>query len=566
MIDWLVENITNWRRKIAWSEFTEAVQNERQVTLIPHHRWMLAMGSIWVCGRVTAEHHTAKKVRGQYKYAVIALRCPGVSCLIRASNCRSAVTAVAPFRDLTAMPPEGSIRVGILPGYPSLDRGRREAEAGFVPRTFRSVILIVMEEQMLFENLDEKLEDELAVVLLIECLASSPVITTTWLSINFELPIGEAEGTPETRTKTSIVSSPQLCCSILPISSTFDTKPGKKVSPKKTVPEKPVAFISKSTDQEEEEEEFLTSAVLRSSKRKRLIIDSDEETTTDPVEKVPQSRASPRKSADRDQKTTTKATKKILAADSETDSPTPKPARGRRPRSAAAATETERESSIASPSRESRTTVCSPKKPQASKPKSPVKMNRRRRQVLKTFMDDDGYMVTEKVWESASENDEEPDEPIEAVQSAVDAKPCVSPSKHDTDARLTGTPTLGSTAGLATDGLIIIIINDSMTSVLNTNASLPYSHDLFESLIVKKRIKTFTQAIWIETDNKNATDIVRITRSPSWKASSTDSTQAFRDLPHTPLPGHGLATSLFTPLRIGHGKQYSLRQTMVRHA
>ncbi|KER21735.1 hypothetical protein T265_15022, partial [Opisthorchis viverrini] len=28
-----------------------------------------------------------------------------------------------------------------------------------------------------------------------------------------------------------------------------------------------------------------------------------------------------------------------------------------------------------------------------------------------------------------------------------------------------------------------------MTSVLNTNASLPYSHDLFESLIVKKRIK-----------------------------------------------------------------------------
>ncbi|OON14977.1 hypothetical protein X801_09226 [Opisthorchis viverrini] len=306
-----------------------------------------------------------------------------------------------------------------------------------------------MEEQMLFENLDEKLEDELA------------VITTTWLSINFELPIGEAEGTPETRTKTSIVSSPQLCCSILPISSTFDTKPGKKVSPKKTVPEKPVAFISKSTDQEEEE--FLTSAVLRSSKRKRLIIDSDEETTTDPVEKVPQSRASPRKSADRDQKTTTKATKKILAADSETDSPTPKPARGRRPRSAAAATETERESSIASPSRESRTTVCSPKKPQASKPKSPVKMNRRRRQVLKTFMDDDGYMVTEKVWESASENDEEPNEPIEAVQSAVDAKPCVSPSKHDTDARLTGTPTLGSTPERL--GLVLPISDGSVQGI-----------------------------------------------------------------------------------------------------
>ncbi|GAA48716.1 hypothetical protein CLF_101948 [Clonorchis sinensis] len=36
---------------------------------------------------------------------------------------------------------------------------------------------------------------------------------------------------------------------------------------------------------------------------------------------------------------------------------------------------------------------------------------------------------------------------------------------------------------------IIIIIIDSMTSVFNTDASLPYNHDLFESLIVKKRIK-----------------------------------------------------------------------------
>ncbi|GAA52639.1 host cell factor [Clonorchis sinensis] len=35
----------------------------------------------------------------------------------------------------------------------------------------------------------------------------------------------------------------------------------------------------------------------------------------------------------------------------------------------------------------------------------------------------------------------------------------------------------------------IIIIIDSMTSVFNTDASLPYNHDLFESLIVKKRIK-----------------------------------------------------------------------------
>ncbi|KAG5441345.1 hypothetical protein CSKR_103221 [Clonorchis sinensis] len=46
--------------------------------------------------------------------------------------------AVTPFRCLAAMPPEGSTRAGILPGCPSLDRGSREAEVGFEPRTFRS--------------------------------------------------------------------------------------------------------------------------------------------------------------------------------------------------------------------------------------------------------------------------------------------------------------------------------------------------------------------------------------------------------------------------------------------
>ncbi|KAG5442628.1 hypothetical protein CSKR_113912 [Clonorchis sinensis] len=35
---------------------------------------------------------------------------------------------------------EGSTRARILPGCPSLDRGSRETEVGFEPRTFRSVI------------------------------------------------------------------------------------------------------------------------------------------------------------------------------------------------------------------------------------------------------------------------------------------------------------------------------------------------------------------------------------------------------------------------------------------
>ncbi|KAG5447169.1 hypothetical protein CSKR_106414 [Clonorchis sinensis] len=41
----------------------------------------------------------------------------------------------------------------------------------------------------------------------------------------------------------------------------------------------------------------------------------------------------------------------------------------------------------------------------------------------------------------------------------------------------------------AQNQMVIIIIIESMTSVFNTDNSLPYNHDLFESLIVKKRIK-----------------------------------------------------------------------------
>ncbi|KER30173.1 hypothetical protein T265_03330 [Opisthorchis viverrini] len=81
--------------------------------------------------------------------------------------------------------------------------------------------------------------------------------------------------------------------------------------------------------------------------------------------------------------------------------------------------------------------------------------------------------------------------------------------------------------------IMIIIIIDSMISVFNTDASLPYNRDLSEILIVKKRIKWMGEGL------------------------SASLTQSFR--------GHGVGPSLFTPLRIGHGKQYSLRQTMVRH-
>ncbi|KER28855.1 hypothetical protein T265_13506, partial [Opisthorchis viverrini] len=45
-------------------------------------------------------------------------------------------STVAPFWCLTAITPEGSMRAWILPSCPSPNRGSREAEVGFEPRTF----------------------------------------------------------------------------------------------------------------------------------------------------------------------------------------------------------------------------------------------------------------------------------------------------------------------------------------------------------------------------------------------------------------------------------------------
>ncbi|KAG5451189.1 hypothetical protein CSKR_102637 [Clonorchis sinensis] len=47
-------------------------------------------------------------------------------------------SAVAPFRCLATMPPEGSTRSVVLPNCPSLDRRSRDTEIGFEPQTFQS--------------------------------------------------------------------------------------------------------------------------------------------------------------------------------------------------------------------------------------------------------------------------------------------------------------------------------------------------------------------------------------------------------------------------------------------
>ncbi|KAG5455047.1 hypothetical protein CSKR_100956 [Clonorchis sinensis] len=103
-------------------------------------------------GGMAARHRkecesTDRKVRGSNptsasRLPLSRLGQPGsILALVRPSGGMAARhrKAVAPFRCLAAMPPEGCTRARILPGCPSLDRGSRKAEVGFEPRTFRSV-------------------------------------------------------------------------------------------------------------------------------------------------------------------------------------------------------------------------------------------------------------------------------------------------------------------------------------------------------------------------------------------------------------------------------------------
>ncbi|GAA53566.1 ATP-binding cassette transporter [Clonorchis sinensis] len=115
-------------------------------------------------------------------------------------------SAVALFRCLAAMPPEGSTRAGILPGCPSLDRGSREAEAGFEPRTFRSVrkplahqLSTVKQHCTGNENMDEtwkNVKETMIAVFTAVCPTSSIRQNNRWISLRSPVMIDARKSTP----------------------------------------------------------------------------------------------------------------------------------------------------------------------------------------------------------------------------------------------------------------------------------------------------------------------------------------------------------------------------------
>ncbi|GAA51008.1 hypothetical protein CLF_105402 [Clonorchis sinensis] len=125
------------------------------------------------------------------------------------------------------------------------------------------------------------------------------------------------------------------------------------------------------------------------------------------------------------------------------------------------------------------------------------------------------------------------------------------------DAKAERLPPYTCLKGHGNEKINIITIIGSMTLVFNTGASLPYTHDLFENPIVKKRIKmdeegtycylttiiprclhlqTLIEAIWIENDNKIATDV-------GWQpylaaVSTRQISKALKDLPYFEFSVH----------------------------
>ncbi|KAF6772525.1 hypothetical protein AHF37_07743, partial [Paragonimus kellicotti] len=148
-------------------------------------------------------------------------------------------------------------------------------------------------------------------------------------------------------------------------------------------------------------------------------------------------------------------TKEILVADSETDSPAPKSRRSRR----SPANDGKEPSPNHLPSlqvkRPSPKSSIGPKKPAAPKLDLMDKRNPHRRQVMKTFTDEDGFMVTEKVWEGASD-----EEDFKKAAPSTDAvvghsvdggvapndPPVAADVPANTAACLTGAPNLGTSA------------------------------------------------------------------------------------------------------------------------
>ncbi|CAH8476863.1 unnamed protein product [Schistosoma turkestanicum] len=197
----------------------------------------------------------------------------------------------------------------------------------------------------------------------------------------------------------------------------------------------------------DEDEEFGPKATYSSQKRKRIVIESDEEEKEEKKITVPNdclssTLFSSKANAKREnmdikkrRSTRSKDQLKVLASDSETDSFVMEP--------------TQPEKSPDDIKKVNGKTSSTLGKYEESKTEksSNVRSNRIRHQVMKTFADEDGFMVTEKGWESASDDEisKLTTAPSHSSADQNQKNQLIGQPKTDNPAPLTAPPTIQQT-------------------------------------------------------------------------------------------------------------------------
>ncbi|CAH8840446.1 unnamed protein product [Trichobilharzia szidati] len=219
-----------------------------------------------------------------------------------------------------------------------------------------------------------------------------------------------------------------------------DVKPNNKIEviSKPVKVEKPKGLVVI----EEDDEEFGPKNTLSAQKRKRVVIESDdEEENVENENRKYAGSVNSKANSQRDDKSTKKKQNpsnkdkgKVLVSDSETDSFIVESVKPEKSPKKMKKTDVEKTPShlVNKPEVNLKS---SPKPPEAARP------NRIRHQVMKTFADEDGFMVTEKGWESAS--DDETSKPAAMTNVDSDKSQKSQPSlqlKTDNSASLTASP------------------------------------------------------------------------------------------------------------------------------
>ncbi|GAA51721.1 ATP-binding cassette transporter [Clonorchis sinensis] len=384
-------------------------------------------------------------------------------------------SATAPFRCLTAMPPEGSTRAGILPGYPILDRGSRDTEVGSEKRTFPAPSLITGLGKVSSARQTVFRKRKRSAVTLFRCLAAMPSEGSTRTGILPDCPSLDRRSRDE-----EIVFEPQtfwmLEINLQTPMSAFSVCNLKQA--------KQQAVLALTMD-------WLDTCVLcvrnRNTKRKHS------------------SRAS-------------------------------------------------------CPPLPIRFGLCTPGDPESTAVECAGILNQWGEGYLLDWVAIDNRLCTVRLEKPVKKShNREVDHCLLRPQPTVVLTPLRATfmTSIESEREVSWTRKAKEIEEAQKVGIITIIIVDNMTSVINTDASLTYNHDFFESLIVKKRIKMDGEWTWCCLTTINPRCQVKVSAHTEREAWWTPKANEMEQPQKT-----GKARRLFQMIRVTNHQKRSMSETV----